>query len=48
MMDIESLAVCMADDRHLLSEAIITETVVKAVEITALEVIASAPGCDCK
>lgn len=48
MMDIESLAVCVAHDRHLLSEAIITETVVKVVEITALKVKASAPGCDCK
>lgn len=46
MMDITSLVVCMTHDKHLLSETVITEIVVKI--ITVLEVIASAPGCDCK
>lgn len=48
MMDTKSLAVCMAHDKHLLLETVTTEIVVKVVEITVLEVIASAPGCDCK
>lgn len=46
MMDITSLVVCMTHDKHLLSETVITDIVVKVIKVS--EVIASALGCDCK
>lgn len=49
MMYIKGLAVSIPNGKHLLSESetVITETVVKVVDVTVTEVIESASGCDC-